>query len=373
MRVGILSLLLNTNYGGILQAYALQNVLERLGHEVKVIDHEAIPDLPVWRKVIILPKALLQKYILRTKKRLWPAIHYKHLQYKRRSANTRNFIFRNIHLRKCKALKRLGKREFDAIVVGSDQVWRPTYFCCWGNKLDAFLLFAKDWKIKRISYAASFGVDQWEFSESETRKARMLAQLFNAISVRETEGVKLCKEFLGIDAIQVLDPTLLLSRKDYEQHFSHIDRDIVQGELLNYILDDAPEKSELIGRIAMEKQLRPFRVNVSESTVSDTPRQPVEIWLKAFHDAQFVVTDSFHACVFAIIFKKPFICLCNKERGGSRFQTLRETLDLKNNFIERIEDYDGGLDYIPSEESYRKLELLREKSLNFLREHLSRA
>ena len=106
--------------------------------------------------------------------------------------------------------------RFDAYVVGSDQVWRPTYNL--GDKLfDMYLAFADGQQVKRLSYAASFGVDKWEYSDDQTRICSELAKQFDAISVREKSGVKLCADNLGVDAIHVLDPTMLLDPSDYNK------------------------------------------------------------------------------------------------------------------------------------------------------------
>ena len=99
--------------------------------------------------------------------------------------------------------------EYDAFIVGSDQVWRPSY----NQHLEqAFLNFTENWKnVKRIAYAASFGVDNWEFTKKQTKECKRLVQKFDFVSVREDTAVNLCKEHLGIEATHVLDPTLLLS------------------------------------------------------------------------------------------------------------------------------------------------------------------
>lgn len=105
------------------------------------------------------------------------------------------------------------KYGLDAYVVGSDQVWRPAFNL--GPRLgNMFLDFAGD-DVKKISYAASFGCKEWEYTEEQERMCGKLAKRFDAISVREASGVDLCKEHFGVDATLVLDPTLLLNKEDY--------------------------------------------------------------------------------------------------------------------------------------------------------------
>lgn len=370
MKVGILSLILNTNYGGILQSYALQTVIERLGHNVKVIDRDFIPEISYRAMIKELPKRFIKKYILRKNISLWPQQHYDHLQYGQKSAEIRSFIFRNIHIRKCKSLSRLYKNEFDAIVVGSDQVWRPSYFIGWGNIHDAYLYFARNWNIRRISYAASFGTDAWEYNEQQTDEIRKLIHKFDRVSVRESVGVNLCRKFLGIEAVHVLDPTFLLSCEDYEKLIDQEPTSSITGTMFTYMLDDDDEKKAFIDKISQERNLVPFKINKFEIMGDYSQRKSVELWLKAFRDATFIVTDSFHACVFAVIFHKPFICICNRNRGLSRFYTLIKELELTNNIIFEYEQYIPSHDYGLTECTYQRLQALKEKSINFLLKNL---
>lgn len=105
------------------------------------------------------------------------------------------------------------KNRYDAVIVGSDQTWRPKYS---PNIYDFYLDFiSKDKRIKRIAYASSFGVDDWEYSAEETKKCAKLSKLFDGISVREQSGIDLCKDHLGVDSELALDPTLLLNKDDY--------------------------------------------------------------------------------------------------------------------------------------------------------------
>ncbi len=78
-----------------------------------------------------------------------------------------------------------------------------------------FLDFVKGQNVKRLSYAASFGTDKWEFTPQQTAICSPLAQKFDLVTVREGSGVKLCKDHLGVNAVHVLDPTMLLTKEDY--------------------------------------------------------------------------------------------------------------------------------------------------------------
>src|SRR5690606_30541311 len=132
--------------------------------------------------------------------------------------------------------------KFSAVVVGSDQVWRPRYS---PNIYNFFLDFLKNNStIKKVAYAASFGTEDWEYTEEQTREARELIKHFNAVSVRESSGVLLCDKYLNRkDAVHVLDPTLLLKAEDYNQLINKTKKEI---GLFTYVLDETKEKLDFI-------------------------------------------------------------------------------------------------------------------------------
>lgn len=335
MRIAILTLPLHTNYGGILQAYALQTVLERMGHEVVVIDTPNVKPMP---SCLTLCKRLVKK-ALGQKVGVF-AERYHNTTYPVISQYTQPFIDKYIHRKIVNSSEEIQESDFDAIIVGSDQIWRPRYY---KNIENAYLEFAKHWNIKRIAYAASFGTDKWEYTLGQTEKCRNLVKIFDAVSVREASGVRLCKEHFGVEARHVLDPTMLLDKEDYIRLIEVAGTPKSKGALLNYILDETPEKHELIEWVAKENGLVPFRVNsrVEDHTVplEERIQPPVEQWLRGFYDAEFVITDSFHACVFSILFNKPFVVIGNKERGMARFESLLSIFGLENRLITNIENY----------------------------------
>lgn len=333
MRIKIITLPLKTNFGGLLQAYALQKVLKKMGHSVVTIDlphHYSYS----WLKILLLfPIRVVKKYIFHAKEGVFrEAAHNKY--YPIISQNTEPFINNYISREETLRYPRIKRGSCDCILVGSDQIWRRIYH----KKIEPlFLDFAKGWNIKRIAYAASFGTDEWEYSETETRNCANLISLFDAVSVRERTGVDLCRQKFDCKACEVLDPTLLLSKSDYEEIF--LKKEIPQscGNLLVYMLDPSEEKNRIVTAISKYKGLKAFAVNsdVDNNSVSLECRiQPsVETWLRGFYDASYVVTDSFHACVFSIIFHKPFVVYGNKKRGMSRFKTLLEKVGLQDRLV----------------------------------------
>lgn len=323
MRIGIITLPLRMNYGGLLQAYALQTTLERMGHQVVVIDKSWRIKLPVWKWPYSYPKRLVKKYLLGGKERIFFE-QYANNAYPVTARHTVSFIDTYIHRLEVEKLSRLRESDFDAFVVGSDQIWRPIY-CC--DKIEeSYLDFARDWNIKRIAYAASFGTDKWEYTAGETRRCGELLRQFDAVSVRESSGVRLCSEHFGVEARQVLDPTLLLNVADYVQLVEKACVSASNGNMMVYILDETPEKQELVSRLAADRGVVAFRGNSRvedwDAPLEERIQPPVERWLRGFMDAELVVTDSFHACVFSIIFNKPFVVVGNKDRGLARIHSL---------------------------------------------------
>lgn len=330
MKIGILTLPFNTNYGGILQAYALQTVLECMGHEVCVIDKKQV-SFPLLKAPLIYYRRIK----MNMKGRKFPIFY----EFKAKKEdpivrqNTNRFISKYIKNRSVKSYSET--KDLDIIVVGSDQIWRPKYF---RPIRHAYLDFAKSWNVRRIAYAASFGTDKWEYKESQARRCSSLIKLFAAVSVREDSGVALCRERFGVEAQHVLDPTLLLNREDYIRLFEASCTPDSPGNLLCYILDEMPEKTAIINKVAKERGLVPFSVKSKSDNINDPLSErvqpPVEQWLRGFYDAEFVITDSFHACVFSILFNKPFLAIGNIGRGMSRFTSLLSMFGLEDRLID---------------------------------------
>ena len=344
MRIGILTLPLHTNYGGILQAYALQTVLERMGHEAEVFDKPDQIHRPWWRNSITYLKRLGMSFMGKD-----VCLNYQKEYNTRERAKrkyTKAFIQKYICRRIIDRYEIISPNDYDAIVVGSDQVWRRRYMP--GNDVRiAFLDFTKGWNIKRIAYAASFGVDIWEYDPKDTKIAKKAIQRFDAVSTREKSGVDLCKNYLYYtSAIQVLDPTMLLDKRDYEKLVEQSDQTYKpDGNLMLYILDYTEGKREFVNKVAKKLNLRPFDTNskyeVKGATLDEIVQPPVEQWLRSFRDSSYVITDSFHACVFSILFHKPFIVIGNKSRGLARFDSLLSLFELEDRMV--IENTDISL------------------------------
>lgn len=368
MKIGILTLPLHTNYGGILQAYALQTVLRRMGHEVVTIDHPKHMDIDCFLLLEYL-KRIIYRYIFGRNIDIFAERVYNQNQVIIES-KIRPFINQYIKTKIIKSFKQISSKDYDAIIVGSDQVWRPMYFsglfkCSIDN---AFLSFANGWNIKRISYAASFGTDDWEYSEDQTQVIKKLISSFDAVSVREQNGIKLCEKYCGCENVKwVLDPTMLLSKEDYERLIPQGMK--APGDLMCYVLDEKQEISDFIQKIEKSYHLTAFCANIVNNPhvpIEQRIQPPVEQWIAGFRDTKLVVTDSFHACVFSILFHKPFIVVGNKERGYSRFESLLKLFNLENRLIDSVKQFDDSMLNPLSNDVYSKLKEYRTISMNFL-------
>ena len=240
---------------------------------------------------------------------------------------------------------------------------------------NAYLEFAKEWRIKRIAYAASFGTEEWEYTEKQTKSCATQLKKFNAVSVRESSAVQLCNDNFGVKAEHVLDPTMLLSKEDYIKLFKDYNAAQSDGNLFCYILDEGEEKKSIVDCVVKEKGLQPFYVNSRyedlDAPLEERIQQPIEKWLRAFYDAEFVITDSFHACVFSIIFNKPFIVYGNKERGMARFESLLTLFELEDRLVYSTCEVKKVLQTPINWERVNSIhKQIKEKSLSFLRKSL---
>lgn len=384
-RIGLLTLPLNTNYGGILQALALYEYLTSAGNEVVFMERSR--KSPLKKRLAVagvkwLPAALFappRPGVLLDALRCRLAGRLSRLRQiperQKQMEAYRHFIHALMPVRTGPLYSMAGMQEavrrfgLDTLMVGSDQVWRLTYQPP-GSADDYFLGFAgkaePGQRLRRVSYAASFGVGSWTYPAYTARASALLGQ-FDAVSVREESGISICRDALGRgDAVCVLDPTLLVDPAFYER-IAAPPSPAVKPVLLEYILDYNAQKSDagraIAGYLWSDYAVRTIRLGGSQD-VPDVPG-----WVRAFMDADFVVTDSFHGMVFSIIFRKNFMAIVNHDRGADRFTSLLGLLGLEDRLIDSSAPEQGRalaakpIDYIAVA---RKLEALRQGSVDFL-------
>ena len=374
MKIGILTLPFTTNYGGILQAYALCTILEKLGHDVKVFHNNYRPRFSCGiHRCLLVYGYRIMRYVFSGGKNVVLKEKKLREQYSIIKRNLDEFVRCHINLYFISSIKSINLKEFDAIIVGSDQIWRPQYVKdMWNSSIeDAFLYFAKGERIKKISYAASLGNDQWCINECVTAKIKEIIKEYDGVTVRETSALKLCDTILDVNAQIVLDPTLLLKKEDYDILCDNSVSKFNHHFLLCYILDMNEEKQSLIDKVSKEKKLKIINIYKKWSDVSKPINErilpPVETWINAFKTADFIVTDSFHACVFSIIYRKPFVAIGNTERGITRFESLLHMLELDKNLLRNVNQYDSTQAYTIGERTNVLLNKRREESMAFLK------
>lgn len=373
MRIGILTLPLHANYGGILQAYALQTVLERMGNKVYVLGSEFKPkDISLRQETRWMLRQV--KHFITKEGHL--ALSYKAAQrdiYNTRIHYTSQFVKKYIHERTLKSLHDITPNDFDAIVVGSDQIWRTQYNQKWTDQKldDVFLGFTKGWKIRRVAYAASFGTNSLEIGNADLESCQKAIKLFNAVSVREDSGIDICSKKLDTKAVLMPDPTMLLTSDDYIK-LIHREQNLNKHQLLSYILAETKDNARLREYIAKQKHLE---INIVNNPIyydknKKLPSQPpVENWLQGFAECDYVITDSFHACVFSILFHKPFTAIANRSGGVDRFESLLKMFGLENRLVYSVDEYKEMPDV-----NWEKIDCIlksnRAIGLNFLKETL---
>lgn len=331
MKIGILTITPNIGYGGIMQAYALQTILKKLGNEIEIINYR--------HKIGYKTKA---KFFLKSVYKVFIKGEFAKFSlnddYLYRAQKVSKFHQKYLNLselvKTSKEFRCLANRKYDCIIVGSDQVWRPQYVV---NIYDYYLDGIRK-GVYKMSYAASFGVNEWQYSKEQTRRCTKLLKEFGYISVRERSGIKLIADNLSenFKADWDLDPTLLIYQNDYASLIQNVPKN--KNTLFTYILDPTFDKSQVVNKISKELNLGINEFNTRAENGMGVELKlrvapPVETWISGFRDADFIVTDSFHGMVFSIIFNKPFVVYINPNRGTERFTSLLSMLGLLDRMI----------------------------------------
>ncbi|QZT63660.1 polysaccharide pyruvyl transferase family protein [Mycolicibacterium austroafricanum] len=368
------------NYGGMLQAWALQQVLNDLGYFSAVdTSRSDISTLKLDSRYLAMNLAMR---ILPAQ--LVPRRFHRKIALQASEALAMNFSRNNIVTVRLYSWRRQPRSRvvgrYDAFIVGSDQVWRPGMADVPSYLMD--FLSDRDSR-ERIAYAASFGSDNPAgYDESMIQYTRPLANRMTAISVREKSGVDLCASFWGVEAVRLPDPTLLLRKERYlALAFSDVSNDRPGDDLVSYILDPTIDTDQIVKRAAavigrdpsillpsVPDSISEFRANRKKYM-----RPTTEKWLQAFANSRYVITDSFHGCVFSIIFERPFLVIPNHARGFTRFDSLLDVYGLRNRMVGSVNEVDRLFEPIDWNKVKSVLEAERERGLIFLSSALNSA
>ncbi|HIF9170566.1 TPA: polysaccharide pyruvyl transferase family protein [Photobacterium damselae] len=367
MKIGIINYQFSDrNYGAVLQAAALQWVIE---NKLKLKSEH----------INYIPKTIKLSFLNRIKYKLGNILRALKLKKDiiRYSDFNNSYIFeefREMYLPRTKksftSFAELNSEHFDFthVIVGSDQVWRPSY--TEKSTLVYFLDFLPS-NIKRISYAASFGNDYWELDVDTQEHKDVIKALnkFSSISVREDSGVNICKNIFNKDAVHVLDPTLLAGEEFFNtivENGKNYDNDNDKG-IVFYKLEIDDKFNSFVSELELltgEESENIYYNKINNKYYYFT----VDEWLRKIKNSNLVITDSFHCVCFSILFEKDFIYYPNDNRGLTRLNSLLKLLGLENRiFNSNKDDYLNDIDY--SQVKLKLLEL-RKSSMKFLCESL---
>ena len=318
MKIGILTFHRAHNYGAVLQCYALQEVLKGMGHEVEVIDYRQ-PWIEGFYSLFKFPTFNKQYPGFLDKLR-----YIKNLKWRKNIVDNKRIIFNdfiNNNLQQSDKCKNMDDLRYDAIIIGSDQLWSPS---CLGNQFDEIYLgyFSHNQSTKVIGFSISSNSNSIKRLDLEYN-INKITKNFSSISFREKEVAKLVGEIIGRQIPVTIDPTLLTSSEQWDKL---IDKNWSNKKyVVIYQIRTSDLSTENLYKNANKYiTLHPDCSIVDLSHFSYSVRDFVSI----IKYAQFVFTTSFHATAFSIIFKVPFYAFKLNDGHDVRYVDLLHTLGL---------------------------------------------
>lgn len=370
MKIGQITMY-GDNYGACLQAFALQKVIQNMGHDIEIIrylqtNRNIVGSASKLKKIQSLGVSGLLKYVIEHKYIELRKNAYKNFRERFLSFNNKEW-FRDDDLADI-------NDKYDCFICGSDMIWSEEFSKDW----DFFFLKFAD-KRKSYSYAPSFGKNSLE-DENRTRVKNYLEQ-FARVSCRENGGVELIGS-LGIqNAIQVLDPTMLLSKDEWCELIPEKERVIREPYVFAYLFGNETDGRKSFINTVENKigkvYTLPKFTKKSQNSFPINGIGPMD-YLRLFRDAEFIVTDTFHGLMFSIIFRKPFVVLQRHDgsqwsKYSDRMTSTLEMFGLADRYIDdnfkQIEIF-KELDYSKYEEIIDKR---KEDSLTYISEILKEA
>lgn len=337
-----------SNYGAILQAWALRRVLEELGHEVCYLKYPR-----VWPGIYGL-RGLVRS-------RSWSSVRSK-LATNRQMAIVRQEVGEWSETRAywSSAGLRAEPPEADCYLVGSDQVFQLDFLKDIASACHVLLNFGSDY-VGRVAYAASFGRPCWTAEMIARHQwAVPLLKRFSAIGLRETSGVETLRRWAGIEGVWTPDPTLLLDSADYRKAFTvgHLKktRPCVVSYMLGFL--GTPQRrafyAECCRRVTM-------RLGGDVERVEMAPQRSLSYWLTTLANADYIITNSFHGICFSLLFNRPFLPLGFEGSDAWRNERARNILEhmgLLDRFL-TVEDLSGIDSVLSRPFDWASLEALR--------------
>lgn len=363
MKIDIITLHRAENYGSVLQTFALQKKLEDLGHEIQILDYhpERYTNIGKLRRLKKQSKKLENPILLLAAKILiYPS-------YIRKNIVFNKFIKKYLNLTQYSFMtneeaKLLDIKDADAFCTGSDQVWNSH----WNEGVEKALYLDFAPKNKLIfSYAASIGLSN--LPENEIEITKNLLNKYEFISVRENTGIKILHDLGRTDAIQCLDPTLLLAKEEWSRYASNKYKR--KKYILTYNLHHDSEIDKYAIALSQEYGIPIWNISYNWHDIIRKGHlcwcPSVESFLGLIKHAKFIVADSFHATVFSIIFERPFITI-TPEIASSRISSLLNMLGIGERNIKFFKDIsimEKPIDYITVKQ---RLNVKIHDSINYL-------
>ena len=374
-KTAIVSCYFQHNYGSMLQAYATQMALDKLGYENETIDISGFNGEIKKAKLLYFAKASLTSDILLSKlgmaKNILIKKFYKN-QYaqlsKVRAEKFDEFSRKQFRLSpKYDSKAELGckcKDNYSSVLVGSDQLWLP------GNiAADYYTLNFVPETVNSIAYATSFG--QSSLPKNSAKKAEVFLKKIKHIGVREESGQKLVKEIANRDVPVVCDPTLLFTGDEWMAIQQK--EPIVKGKyILCYFLGNNPPHREFAKRLKEVTGCKIIALTHLDEFVKSDDIDPAD-FLNLIRNAKYVCTDSFHCSVFSILYNRQFFTFRRynrntKQSTNSRLDTLFHMAGITGRLLMGEENIADCLKIETDSESvHKKLEEIRQKSYEYLR------
>lgn len=389
LRVAIITLTEGKlNFGNRFQNYAVQEVFKSIGcdpYTVRNIPHYVKFVNKLRRFLVHSPAKNFRRIIRLLQKRILPILKlfseprnekadgsakYSQLLDSRKSAFnefTKNFIKQDTVIIAPDDIPADFSGRYDAFVVGSDQVWNPQFGC--GFEI-GFLRFAPTHK--RIAYAASIGANYIpeKLIEKYTKGLCEMAH----ISVREDKGAEIIRKLTGLNVPVLVDPTMMLSKAQWLDVSTPAAAKPCQPYLLTYFLGDVSQQDyELINKIASTKKLQ--IINMADIQDERHYTAGPGEFIDYLASSVIVCTDSFHGCVFSILFEKPFVVFSRNAKVPSMYSRIDTLLDKFNLESRKAENIALAVDPLIIEYSHVPaiVEKERNKSMEYLKQALNGA
>ncbi len=363
MNAGVLTFHASHNYGSMLQAYALQRVLEKLGVGSEIINFRT----DVQKSLTPPPVSLSHPRssaltCLRFPGRTWALLR----KYRRFELFLKKFLNVSKELHSAKEVEDyVCLRQFDAIITGSDQIWNPA---CWDFDMSYLVDF--DYDGKRIAYAPSLGSHPENIAEKDRNELIRAINRYDSLSTRELRGQSFLSQFTDREIKVVLDPTLLLDKDDYLD-IANVGIPVKEPYIFYY----TPREESGFFRKAQEyAQRRGIKILVTQSYEEYCGDNVIRVldcgpreFLSIVKNATLCIGNSFHLLAFSLILGREFILLSNE--ADSRMMNLLSPMGLTDRLIVGNAAIlcNGEIDFV---EVWEKLSLLREDSMRYLKSAL---